>query len=831
MNKAIKSNPMSFESAHDKEEDTPQKSIGLLTTLLSVALLGTAPSVMAIDECGPGPTVSCTQGNYTSGITYDFSSDLSVTTNGTVGIGGAAAGLRLTGSGNANASLTTNGVVWGVGGIRVNLGSGSLEADIRNNVADTSSITNRNPGTGLHVSTGGAANLRLHGNRAPGVTPYRLSNLVMDTGSDSRVWVDYRRAVVTMTLSPRAGSTLTIDNDGGILGNEFVDRVSAATVISGAGAGHLVLNNALPRSRINGNMDFTGMTGQLTILNDYSGNSRQGGWHTIGTSVFGSGDVDIRNGLFGVLRTAGDAVLDFSDTRSAQFVNRGRVMVGAVDGFSTDWLSDNGLTFIGLDRFENAGLILLGTDFATTTDQGDITSRYLKERLVFEDSNYVGAGGVIAFDTLLGRTAQADCATLSASDCVRFTGDSVTEGRTLVRVRDFDAERSVAGFNPGIVMIEGASAAEHFVLDPTSQFYAGHTSGGAALQKGMITYRFEYDAGTRQHALVGTLADEAVQAATLGAAAHEIWRASADTWFDRQATVREEREAGFVPQGLWATLNVSRGDRDLQRTMEIAGRPTAFNLAQDQDVTHFAFGLDLLQGRSGAQSWSGGVTLGMLYSTVDYEATRKQTNMAGMSGGLYGSWALGALTVDGMFNVNYLRQSVDGSNFGLGEHNRLRTQVKSNGGRVEAAWTLPVNDSFWLQPLLGVSHVRTSEGDLLLPGGAGGVRFGNDDRSWRVGAGLRAGMDSRIAGLRAQYRLTGRYWDEQEAENTVEVDVPNEAAPIKLVDAFDGNFSELDGSIAVSNDAGSLSGYIGVKGKFGDDYSSVGGSAGVRYHW
>lgn len=121
----------------------------LLSLLLGIPLLGTTISANAENECGPGPVVTCAPGNYTSGITYDFSSDLSLTTNGQVGVGGAAFGLRLNGSGSAGVTLTTaTSRVWGVGGIHVTLGSGNLDAEINGDVTDTTSSINRNSGTG-----------------------------------------------------------------------------------------------------------------------------------------------------------------------------------------------------------------------------------------------------------------------------------------------------------------------------------------------------------------------------------------------------------------------------------------------------------------------------------------------------------------------------------------------------------------------------------------------------------------------------------------------------------------------------------------------------------
>lgn len=802
----------------------------LLPLVLGIGLLGPAPAVLAADECGSGPVVTCTAGNHTGGITYDFSTDLSITTIGNVGVGGAGFGMRLTGSGNAGVQLQFQNPVYGVGGVHVLLDNGNLDGDIRHNLMNTVSINDRNVGTGLHVSTGGAANLRLHGNRASGVTPYRLGNLVMDIGSDSRVWVDYRRTVITSDLSPRAGATLVIDNDGGILGVENIARLSAEIAVRGSGAGHLVLNNALVQGRISGRMDFTGMTGQLTILNDYSGHSRAGGWHTMGTSLFGSGDVEIHNGPRGVLRTATEAVLDFSDTRSAQFFNQGRVMVGATD-INNHQVPDQHLRFIGLDRFENAGVILLGTDFDVTTDTGDVTAGKTRDRLTFEDSHYVGAGGSIAFDALLARESQSDCSTTALSDCVQFTGSSTTEGTTLVTIRDMDPRTEVAGFNPGIVLIEGASAAEHFVLDPASLYYVGHTSQGRAVQKGLVAYHLRYDANTRKHALVGTLADEAMQATLLGMAGQETWHSSTDTWFDRIEARRDQGEDGFDSRGLWVTMNTLAVERSGSAQFEHGGVSTVYRLDQDQTVSHLAFGIDLLRGSMDDQRWHAGVTAGLLYSSVDYAATRTETTMAGMASGVYGSWAMGALSVDGMLNLNFMRQSVDGSNFGLGEHARLRTQVRSFGGRIDAAWTLPVSDSVWIQPLLGLSYVTVSEEDLHLADGSGSINFTSSPASLRLGAGLRAGFDSRLAGLRAQYHLTGRYWNERDGESQVAVYIGGEYQPLVMMSQVSGGLGEVGASLSLSNESGLLSGYLDLKTRFADGYDSVGGSLGLRYAW
>src|SRR5690606_4323655 len=107
-------------------------------------------------------------------------------------------------------------------------------ADIHNFILDGTSTTDSAVGTGFRISTGGAATLRLHGNRGAGSSTFRLSNLIMDVGADSHVWVDFRRSIASLTLSPRAGATLRLDNDAGIIGITLLDRVNADVVIRGS---------------------------------------------------------------------------------------------------------------------------------------------------------------------------------------------------------------------------------------------------------------------------------------------------------------------------------------------------------------------------------------------------------------------------------------------------------------------------------------------------------------------------------------------------------------------------------------------------------------------
>lgn len=787
--------------------------------LIAVAAAWGLPvtSVQAVDECGPGPTVTCAGSFSATGVTYNFSSDLSLTTGSSLLVG--ANGLRLNGSGDADLILTvpTNNIN-GTGGVRVAMGTGHVTAHFNGSGAIASSLSFAGDG-GATITLGSTVN--------PSFPNSRLSSFTADMGGISTIDTTSKRTVTLMTLSPRAGGTMTVNNGGAI--GDTTAPLQDVVAVRGNGAGSLVINNTVPRGRIRGNFDLSASTGSFTLRNDNSGRARQGGWHSWGQNTFGSGSVEIINGTRGVIRTVGSTTFDFSASSNSRFVNEGRLMMGTnLDGSTPE----GPMTLIGLDLFENSGLILLGARYNYDPDPGVTSDGKAKDRLIMQDVNFAASqGSRIALDTALTGVAQADCLAVTSSDCVRFSGTSTTSGVTSLIVTDARPALGSAAFNKGMVLIEGASAAEHFVLDPESQFYVPHSSAGAGLQKGFVAYRFVHDADAKQHLLVGTLADEAAQAATVGATAQEVWRTTAESWFDRQAEMRSGGEGGFNPSGAWANLNIANGNRDLTQTHRINDSAVDYDLAQDLQTTHLSFGVDLLRGSSAAKAWNMGLTAGYVYSTIDYDATRLQATMTGFSTGLYGSWLSGPMSVDGLINFNLMTHSLDAKHLGLGSESRLRTDVTSIGARVDAGWKTALGKTIWLQPLVGLAYVSTGIGDIELLDNGGAMRFGDDDKSLRLGLGLRTGLDSKLLGLNTRYTLSARWWNEMEGENDAAAFIPNGAVDVPLTDDFSGGFSEVAAGLNIANDSGLLSGHVNVKGKFGDDYSSTTASLGVRYNW
>jgi hypothetical protein len=780
--------------------------------LLSVTL---APlPLSAANECGTDLEVTCTGNHSATGITYDFSTDLTMTTGASLLVG--ANGLRLNGIGGANLSLTVpTRAISGAGGVNITMGTGHVTGHFDGAGAIA---------TPLAISGDGGATITLGSTVNPTFSNNKLAHFIGDIGGVSSITTTTKRTVTLMTLNARTGGKMTVNN-GGIIG-DTADPVLNSIVLRGSGAGDLVINNTVPRGRIRGNFDLSAMTGSFTLLNDNSGRSRQGGWHSWGLSTF-AGDVEVLNGTRGVIRTVGETTFDFSASSSSKFVNEGRLMMGTQLSGMTPL---GPLTLRGLDRFENSGLILLGTSYNYDPDPGVESDRLAKDRLVIEDGSFVGSGASrIALDATLAGVTQADCSAVTSSDCVSFVGAS-TSGQTLLTVNDAKPFMGYAAFNTGMVLIDGSSAAEHFVLDPESQYYVPHMSGGVGLQKGLVAYRFSYDADAKQHKLIGTLADEGVQASTHTASAQEVWRTTTESWFDRRDALRRDEGGGFDTHGFWASLNVANGERDLQRTLAINGSDTDYDLGQELQTHHLAFGVDVLRGSSGDRAWNLGITAGYVYSTIDYDATRLEATLAGFASGIYGSWLSGPLSIDAMVNLNMLTQSIDAKNTGLGKNARLRAAVDSLGARVDAGWKIAVTESFWLQPLLGVSYVSTSIEGIEPEEGGPAIQF-EDGSSARLGLGLRTGIDARLFGAKAQYNLTGRWWNDFAAENESSAYIPNGDSTVALEDDFGGSFGEIAAGLNLSNDSGLLSGYVNIKSKMASDYSNLGASAGVRFQW
>ena len=616
-----------------------------------------------------------------------------------------------------------------------------------------------------------------------------------------------------VTASPTAPDTYTLN----ILG-ALAPAITAISV-QGSGTGTVVINND---GRLQGRLNFPTATGPIVLHNNTGTEAFTQAWHTSGVNTFGSGADVIDNTANGVVATQAATTFAFGDGNDG-FTNAGRLIV---DRAST---AVGTLTFSGLETFDNSGLILLGSRFTTLGDTGSVSDRAANDKLIATGVAFVGSGDSrIAMDAILSGVTQADCSTLTAGDCIDFTGGS-TAGSTLVTIQDTIIS-GAAALNEGITVIVGSSAAEHFTLDPASPLYVG-TSGGGAVQKGLVAYRLVYDADDQKHMLVGILADEAFQAATVAASAQETWRTTTGSWFDRQADLRVTPGGLEASNGLWARAGFSAGEREADGAFEQGGATYTYDVGHSQRITHFMAGADMLGAVSQDGAWVLGLMGGLARSDVEFDATPTEVVSTGFTGGVYASYLAGPLFLDASLSGAVLDVNVEVPNMHLDDNVNLTQTIKSYGVRLEAGWRLEPGAGLFVEPLASLVFVRTKIDDIDVPGGGGTIDFDDSYTSSRLGAGLRLGTGSELMGVPAAYSVTGRYWKESEGENEANILITNGATSTPVVDDFSGDFGEVVGSVSLYSDDGAVSGFVNVGGKFADGYQSVDGVVGVRLRW
>src|SRR5262249_32943122 len=153
----------------------------------------------------------------------------------------------------------------------------------------------------------------------------------------------------------------------------------------------------------------------------------------------------------------------------------------------------------------------------------------------------------------------------------------------------------------------------------------------------------------------------AFEFASLGGAVDDVWYTTTQTWFDRQADLRdtlEGRSDGSKP-GLWLKM-VGNWDRRTQSTTFVvpgAQQPPAFvfNTSFDQDTAALIGGLDLLSVTDKDRAWVVGIQGGTLDSSIRFRASPDRFHVTGTDIGGYATWLDGGLFVDGQINANFMK--------------------------------------------------------------------------------------------------------------------------------------------------------------------------------
>lgn len=495
------------------------------------------------------------------------------------------------------------------------------------------------------------------------------------------------------------------------------------------------------------------------------------------------------------------------------------------------------LRVTGLETFENSGLILLGGFVNQVLDQG--TDVWADDILSIDGADFVGsADSRIIMDVDLNGGFQTACnAGLRdevgdlAADCVSIVGGS-TSGSTLLTVNDvFSGARGA--YNPeGIVLIDvagGTSAAEHFMLDPSSTNYS--SAFGGSIDKGMFVYPFVYDEAAQQHKLVSLAAAPAHEQPILAQAAVELLRLSTAGFFERQADTRASVNGGG---SVWLRGATSTVERDAVRSVSALGRSFDFDVGSEQDSFAVTGGMDLIATGEGSSSFVLGAMGGYANSDVKFSATGDTAQFDGLVGGVYASLVMESAFVDVIVSGAQLDMKNDIPALALFPAGAiLRTDLRSVGGSIEAGWRFQASESVFVEPLAGLSYVRTDFDDMEVPAddptSEGNIVAFDDAESLRASLGARLGLDQDYGDFQARYSVLGRVWNE--FEDGARATIRNPGSDAAVTDEFSGTLTELGVAANLYSGNGMAAGFVSAGGRWADDYRALTASAGIRVRW
>jgi hypothetical protein len=766
-----------------------------------------------------GSTVSGAQGILATTTGTDAGDSVTVNVQPTVLNGGSVTGtvgVGISTSAVNGATTITNGVAvkGATDGIVAtsSTGTGTITVNANANVTGVAGrgiVTN----SGNATATAGAINI------AAGTTVTGLGDATVALGGTT---VASTHAVIDVTTA--SGGTTTITNNGIVTSETAGAAAYADLAVLGTG-GNVVLNNkagGLLRGRVN----TSGVTAAnaTTITN-------AGTWHTTGTSTLGGGaDTLTNSGL--LLTAAGGAAttIDFG-AGGDKLTNSGTFVVGEAPAAAST------VTLANLETFNNSGTIIFGSAATVNDTNGtlstSVSDNQINDRLI-TGAAFAGSGAsLLRMDANLWSDTQTDCTSLTAADCLQIGSSS---GSTSILINDTNAH-ALGAFNPtGIAIVKGSSAASTFSLNSGSEWFnAGGTAqfGGATnvLDKpGLFFYSLAFDSATNRELLIGVPKAAAFELAALGGASSDVWYTTTQSWFDRQADLRDTvsgRATGGAP-GVWLKVVGDWTRRKGTDNFTLFNQTFSFNTGYNRDTAAIIGGIDFLNVTNKDQAWVLGVQGGYVDSNVRFRATPDRANLTGTVLGVYGTYLNGGLFVDGIVNANFL--SLDISLPGLQTTPSPWTatgDVRNWGGQLEAGYSMPIGSTAFWEPVGSIAYGRTSTDDLSIPGGT--QTFGDTD-SWRGSLGARIGTTAAYQYYRIKLALEGRVWDEWDGKTNTALIVPG-GPNFNNLDKIEGVFGELKGEANLFSVGNNLSAFLNGGIKWKSRYQSTTLTLGVRYQW
>ena len=658
-------------------------------------------------------------------------------------------------------------------GINATTGGSSAQIDIINS---GKILTNGRLAEGIYATTSGQSSpltIKSSGTvRAEGRFGYGI--LARTSGSSSPIVIENSGEVYGSTAAIETGSatSTTIRN---MLGGHIhagsglaIDTIGASTGIENAGL-------------ITGFVDLTGS-------GDTFRNMAGGEFNASKTSDFGGG--------------------------SDLFVNENGSTLRTAD----DFFASETTKFIGLERFENKGLITMvdskaGDEFRLSNTPGGT------------DLRFVGSGNsTLAIDTFLGGPG-------SKSDVLIVEGSA--SGRTRIAVNN--TNQSSARYHPvgiPVVFVDGNVDASNFYIDkpidagffdydlffvPTgSGFFElkNHTGGGSHLLPQLVTVT------------------------------HDAFHNSTETWFDQSTDLRALLARGnlcegsghaedvarcqelynFTP-GVWARGAGSWFELDDSATTKANGRTYRHDLKRDLDIWQVESGIDfgkrdiLVDGDILVL----GVLGGAVESSLNYEALARSFQLSSLEAGAYATYLRGGLFVDTLFKTFFSTIDTEDS---IGFPDELDSTTY--GIRTDTGYRFGgMRPGPFIEPLATLAISWTHIDDFA--GGGNAIDF-DDDTDLRGRLGLRVGTSTEVwEGTTMEPFVAGSLWGNLGGDHNATL--TSGRREFRFVDEPEDVWGEVSGGVNFFNPGAQSAVFAKVDYVFADETQGVSAKAGMRYNW
>lgn len=789
---------------------------------------GTTHGVRALSS---GGSIAVTTGSITSGTAVTGQSGIearvtggngpvSITTTGAVsgrlrGIhaqsSGSGALTITTGGAVSVSSTTTNGGVGQIAAIDAVSGTGPMWLNLNGNVTGTAA-------SAIRAVAGGAIDIDIAATRV----------ISAGLGSSSNAtpvhWVMDLDAAGAVTID-NAGTIRSTAAGGFTSGRGYDDlgiRVSGTT---------LTLNND---GGVYGRVDFSDVSGGV-VFNNTGLNSVTSGWFASGDSIFSPGNDTINIGAGGFITLGMYQDLESGARESVwasiDFLGGANVINNAgtlnIGGFGVNDAAVV-VTMTGLSTFNNSGLITLGSRY-NQSNQYNIGDGIPDDVLVMAGADFIGSGAsrIIAdvdFSGLQANCAEAEARIVAGlpatADCLSLPGGT-TGGSTLLTLRDATPGNVFGGFlgETGIVLVDvadGTSDASHFTLDPNSDNYVAVGARAGMLKKGYFVYALAYDPDRQQHLLLNAPDTELMEFTVLPQMVQGIWQTSTSTWFDHRGGARgDDAEAG-----VWLRATGENVSRDLVQNFTNGPLSVSSDNSYTQKTVSLTGGVDLARGGNENGAYAFGAMLGYVDSRLNFETSDTAGKLKGGTMGLYGSYSISGFFLDAAVNGVVASLDLDAPLVSLPSGLVTTKKVRGVGGQAELGWTGDFG-AFRVEPFIAASYMRARFDQVVL--NEAKIDY-EDPTTLRVGVGARFTADLETV----RVALTGRYWNEMEGENEMLVD--NDAVDLPVADDFSGGFAEFNGYGVIDIGAG-LAAFVGAGVKLADGYNATSGSVGLSYRW